>query len=173
LKNPFYVVPPSPITLGLLLKMSRITEACEFAFEFKKKYENRIENLEKNIDDSFSRSSESEEEQIININHPSSMMTSVKNMIPITEVDHEEHQKKSLRTEPDSGLQYISKQFQSQNSKDFPYPPLVNSVDSHVVDRLLVLECAFSLEEQFNCLKEKIMFFYSFTEKYILDSNKE
>ena len=149
--------------------MGRVDEACEFAFEFKRKYECRIESLERDIQDTFSGSTE--EDQVINVNHASTKDHSLKNMIPITEVDQEEV-KRTTPSNPENvgALRGTSHQLESYVSKVVDLPLNSSSQDAQVVDQLLGLECAFSLEEQFNCLKEKIMFFYSFTEKYILNT---
>ena len=98
--------------------MSRIDEACEFAFEFKKKYEIKLETLEYEFNHSL-EDSEDKYDEMININHTTNDQNSLKNMIPITEVDNDEMQKKTSRTQIISKnfeKQLISRQFTSENS---------------------------------------------------------
>ena len=158
------------LTEGILLKKGHVEEACHFAFEFKRKYEQKLELLEKDFNDSFDSSFVGQMGSPDKLNRPN-QQRSLSNMIPITEVDNDGMLKRTSR------LDHSTKKFEDQlisrnfSSEDIPEQMPESSSDGvRVVDQLLALECAFSVEEQFNLLKEKIMFFYSFTEKFILNA---
>jgi hypothetical protein len=141
--------------------MNHIDQACHFSFEFKRKYEIKLENLESELNKSFNSTSS---EHLIKINQNDQ---SLHNMIPITEVDNDEMFKKTSRSHNSNNFenQLFSRKY--LNGEMVSEDKLCES--TQVVNQLLVLECAFTLEEQFNLLKEKIMFFYSFTDKFILN----